>query len=104
MNDEFLIMYCEYISQISIKSVVVFSVEKPLSKEERKRLQDIAKQVPVDDVWIQKYYPEPKYTIEQAIEMHKEALGPEMLNCADSLVKLRADLDLSTKKKVIYLA
>lgn len=73
-----------------------------MSKEERKRLQEIAKQVPVDDVWIQRHYPVPKYTLQQAIEMHKEFLAPDMLDCPDSLLKLRAELDLSTKKKVLY--
>jgi hypothetical protein len=40
------------------------------------------------------------YTIEEAIEFHKELARPEMLNNSDGFLYTRLTLDMTTKKKV----
>lgn len=68
-----------------------------------KELKEFLERVPKDDVWIQKYYPPARYTFEEAVTMHRELGAPEMQNNMDGLLFLDADLDLSTKKKVLLI-
>lgn len=53
----------------------------------------------IDDVWYRKYYKTPEYTPAQAIEMHKEAAQPEMLDNMDALVYFDMVLNFRTNKQ-----
>ena len=55
----------------------------------------------IDDVWYRKYYKTPEYHPAQAIEMHKEAARPEMLDNMDALVYFDMVLNFRTNKQVM---
>ena len=55
---------------------------------------------PVDDVWIRKFYPPPRFSIEEALQRHQAFAQPAMLNNMNGLLYLDMRLDLTTKKKV----
>ena len=55
---------------------------------------------PVDDVWIRKFYPPPRFSIEEALQRHQAFAQPAMLNNLKGLIYLDMRLDFTTKKKV----
>ncbi len=60
--------------------------------------------VPTDDVWIRSFYPRPRYSILETINMHREAAVPEMLDNYDGIIYLNCTLDFRTKKKTKFMA
>ncbi|KAK7502508.1 hypothetical protein BaRGS_00006461 [Batillaria attramentaria] len=60
--------------------------------------------VPVDDVWIRTYYPQPKFSLEETIIRHKEAADPTMLDNMEGLVYADMELDMKTGKKTKFLS
>ena len=60
------------------------------------------KRLVVDPVWLMKEYKTRTYTIEEAIEFHKELARPEMFNNSDGFLYTRLSLDMTTKKKVAF--
>lgn len=62
--------------------------------------EDFYTRVPTDDVWIQSEYPTKTYSLLEAVSMHRECCMPEMFDNVDALVKFKATLNMSTKKKV----
>ncbi|XP_074648273.1 large ribosomal subunit protein uL1-like [Tubulanus polymorphus] len=75
---------------------------KRFSEEKVFPAEFVAKKV-VDDVWFTKYYMEQEFTLEQAITMHQEISGPDMLNNRDEMIYLNMRLDMKTKKKTKFL-
>ena len=57
----------------------------------------------IDDVWFRKYYKTPEYTPGEAIDMHKEAAQPAMMDNMDALVYFDMLLNFRTNKQVINL-
>lgn len=62
-----------------------------------------AGRVPTDDVWIRSFYPRPRYSLLETINMHREAAVPEMLDSWDAIVYLNCTLDFRTKKKTKFM-
>ena len=60
----------------------------------------MAKRQIVDPVWLVKEYKAQIYSIEDAINFHKELARPEMFNNLDGFLQTRLTLDMTTKKKV----
>ncbi|KAK3801976.1 hypothetical protein RRG08_064570 [Elysia crispata] len=58
---------------------------------------------PVDDVWIRKFYPPPRFSIEEALQRHQAFAQPAMLNNLKGLIYLDMRLDFTTKKKTKFL-
>lgn len=58
---------------------------------------------PVDDVWIRKFYPTPRFSIEEALSRHQAFAQPAMLNNLKGVIYLDMKLDFSTKKKTKFL-
>jgi len=52
----------------------------------------------IDDVWLRRFYKTPEYSPAQAIEMHKEAAQPEMLNNMDALVYFDMVINFRTNR------
>ncbi|XP_050394346.1 39S ribosomal protein L1, mitochondrial [Patella vulgata] len=74
-----------------------------LEKKVEKVDKDFLKKVPVDDVWIRKYYPERRYSMADAIHKHRELAQPEMLNNMDGLIYAEMTLDMITTKKAKFI-
>jgi hypothetical protein len=68
-----------------------------------KELKEFLQRVPLDDVWIRKYYPPQKYSFHDVLQMHRELALPEMFDNSDGTLIADLELDMSTKKKVKFL-
>ena len=54
----------------------------------------------VDPVWLMKEYRTQTYSLEDAIQYHKEIARPELFNNENGFLCARIMLDMTTKKKV----
>ncbi|CAF0786032.1 unnamed protein product [Brachionus calyciflorus] len=59
----------------------------------------IAERQVVDPVWLMKEYKTQTFSIEDAINFHKELARPDMLNNIEGFLNVRFLLDMSSKKK-----
>ncbi|XP_059477004.1 large ribosomal subunit protein uL1 [Neocloeon triangulifer] len=82
------------LSQRSKKNQVAF---KP------KMDDDLWRPVPMDDVYPFKYFQQPKYSFEEAVQCHRETHDPTMYNRPDALLKLVVELDLHGERKTKFL-
>jgi len=57
---------------------------------------------PEDDVYIQRFFKWRKYSIAEALDMHREIHAPSILNLPDSLVFLTMELSLKTEKRTKF--
>ncbi|CAL1530722.1 unnamed protein product [Lymnaea stagnalis] len=83
-----------------------FTSKKQLKKVLSADVQDkdsIIAAAPVDNVWVHKFYPKPKFSIEEAIKRHNALAQPAMLNNLKGIVFLDMRLDCSTAKKTKFM-
>lgn len=83
-----------------------FTPKKTRSKVLSAHVQDestIIAEAPVDNVWVRKFYPKPKFSIEEALKRHKAFAQPAMLNNLKGIVYLDMRLDCSTSKKTKFM-
>lgn len=59
---------------------------------------------PLDDVWISKYYPEPKFSFKDIIKRHQEYAQPPMHNTLHCRVYADMDINMRTKKQTKFLS
>ncbi|XP_029652162.1 39S ribosomal protein L1, mitochondrial [Octopus sinensis] len=59
---------------------------------------------PTDNIWLHKYYPIQKLTLDLAIMRHKAYAHPMMLNNLDGLLYADMELNMETKKKTKFLS
>ncbi|KAK2588637.1 hypothetical protein KPH14_006404 [Odynerus spinipes] len=64
-------------------------------------LNDKGKSVAVDNVWSNIYHQTKVYTFEEAVQCHRETHHPTILNCPDSFIKVKIELNLQTDKKIM---
>ena len=56
---------------------------------------------PTDDVWVECRYPARHFSLQEAVQQHKELVAnPAMMNMPDAHIQLDATLNMKTKKKV----
>jgi len=65
---------------------------------------ELMSRVPEDDVWIGKYYANPKLRFSEALAWIREAACPEMEDNMEELLWLKCQLNMSTKKKTKFSA
>ncbi|XP_067943649.1 uncharacterized protein [Watersipora subatra] len=58
--------------------------------------------VPVDDVWVSKYYPPKHYSLQECITMHRQSCCPAMFDNEDGVVHVNLDLCMKTAKKTKF--
>ncbi|KAF6214075.1 hypothetical protein GE061_011806 [Apolygus lucorum] len=79
--------------------------EKTLTKGPvgSRRLKDEFKPIPVDDVWVQRFYRWKVYDVEEAIECFRETHHPEVYNMPSAPVRAFIELDMRGVKKNKYV-
>jgi len=65
-----------------------------------KMVNDLWKQVSLDDVFPVRYYRKPNYSFEEAIEMHRETHHPSVYNRPNAFVKVNVECNCHGEKKV----
>ncbi|KAH9487948.1 hypothetical protein Btru_068275 [Bulinus truncatus] len=59
---------------------------------------------PVDNVWIKKFFPKQRFTIEETLSRHKMFAQPSMLNNMKGIVYLDIRLDCKTNKSAKFIS
>ncbi|XP_043678219.1 50S ribosomal protein L1 isoform X1 [Vespula pensylvanica] len=72
-------------------------LNKPILK--RRVDDDKHKTIPTDNVWLLCRHRKKIYTVEEAVECHRETHHPTLLNCPNSKVNAKIELNLETEKK-----
>ncbi|XP_035728019.1 50S ribosomal protein L1-like isoform X1 [Vespa mandarinia] len=65
---------------------------------------DKYKSISKDNVWILRYHRCKIYTVEDAVQSYREAHHPTMLNCPNSQVDVKIELNLETEKKGKFIS
>ena len=81
----------------------LYFLTKRLASEDTNDNKSVAQRDIVDSVWLMKEYKAQTYSIEDAIEFHKELAQPAMFNNLNGFCNLRIILDMKSKKKVNIL-
>jgi large subunit ribosomal protein L1 len=68
-----------------------------------KRIDDIMKPYPQDNVWCSKYYKWPVYSFAAAVQCHRETHHPTVYNSPDAELYVNLELDVRAAKAVIFL-
>ncbi|XP_014614299.1 PREDICTED: 50S ribosomal protein L1 [Polistes canadensis] len=93
----------EKIEKIGFIDKLLKEERKSTTVIKRKRFIEINKPNPIDNVWLYKAHPPKIYTIEEAVQCHREVHHPTMLNCPDSKIIAKFDVSLQSEKKGKFL-
>lgn len=66
-------------------------------------IDDRSLKTTTDDVWVMKLHPQPVYSIQQAIECHRETHHPTMLNKPNAFVNAFIELNMKYKNRNKYI-
>ncbi|XP_015184943.1 PREDICTED: 50S ribosomal protein L1 [Polistes dominula] len=89
----------EKIEKIGFIDKLLQAEKKSTTVVKRKRFTPINKPGPIDNVWLFRSHPPKIYSIEEAVQCHRETHHPTMLNCPDSKVIAKFDISLLGEKK-----
>lgn len=91
---------CHVIAKFNLNQILICRLT--LSKIE-KHIDDSWKAIPVDDVYAGRYYRWPVYTIEEAIECHRETHHPTMYNVPNAPLTVEIELNMQGEKATRFL-
>ncbi|XP_030035467.2 50S ribosomal protein L1 [Manduca sexta] len=76
---------------------------KEVTQVRDRHADDSYKPLPVDDVYLLKYYRWVVYTVEDAVKAHQETHHPTMFNVPDALVYAKIEFNMEAAKKNRYI-
>lgn len=66
-------------------------------------MDDSWKQIAKDNVYVGKYYRWPVYTIQEAIQCHRESHHPSMYNVPNALLNVEIELNMQAEKATRFV-
>ncbi|KAF2905057.1 hypothetical protein ILUMI_01120 [Ignelater luminosus] len=77
--------------------------EKFLLNRPKRKFDDSLKSLPVDNVYVQKYYKWRVYPFAEAVECHRETHHPDMYNRPNANLQVTIELNMEAEKKTRFV-